>query len=188
MNQNLSFGQRVDDSVGLVECWFTHGALDWIKQQNWSDKSVLMFGAGMGDAWLAKRCRQLFVVERNLDWLNRAQQYSDANNGGVYYEFRPYNDCSGNAEPYCEIPEGCIPDVIINDDAYRYEVCVMAEKRFKQNGGGILITDNWQQSYVFMCPAAEELLKGYESLIFEQADHTDNDGVNKWKTAIFFIK
>jgi hypothetical protein len=52
----------------------------------------------------------------------------------------------------------------------------------------VLIVDNWFQSYVFICPAAVELLKDFEQQIFEQADHTDNDGVNKWKTAIFYIK
>jgi hypothetical protein len=91
-------------------------------------------------------------------------------------------------EMYCAIPDGFEPDIIINDDAYRYEVCVMAEKYFKAKGGGILITDNWQQSYVFMCPAAAELLEPYEAHIHEQADHLDNDGINKWKTAIHFIK
>jgi len=182
----LSFGQRIDPENGLVECWFTHGALDWIKQQDWSDKVVLMFGAGLGDAWLAKKCKLLYVVERNGEWLTKARNNCQEN--FVYnhvYCYRPCNDCSGEDEKYCAIPEGCEPDVIINDDAYRYEVIV---KALSMKRPLFLITDNWQQSYVFICPAAEELLKDYESLIFEQTDHLDNDGVNKWKTAIHFIK
>ena len=179
---NLSFGQRIDQENGLCELWLTHGALDWIKQQDWSDKNILMYGAGLGDAWLASKCKTLTVIERRGEWVRCGAK-------NLVHVIRPCDDCSGKNEYYLEFPEGVKPDIIINDDAYRYEVCVMAEKYFKnKEGGGILITDNWQQSYVFMCPAAAELLDKYESKIFEQADHTDNDGVNKWKTAIHFIK
>jgi len=193
MNTDLSFGQRIDPENGLVECWFTHGALDEIKSMDLSDKNILMFGAGKGDYWLAKRCKKLCIVERNIDWIPKTLE--DAIGIQLMlgirlnYVYRPCNDSSGMDEMYCQIPDGFEPDIIINDDAYRYEVCVMAEKYFKsKEGGGILITDNWQQSYVFMCPAAAELLQPYESDIHEQADHLDNDGVNKWKTAIHFIK
>lgn len=181
MNNELSFGQRIDQENGLVECWFTHGALDEIKSMDLHDKNILMFGAGMGDDWLSLRCENLCIVERNGEWLR--------NTAKPFYKYRPCNDSSGMDEMYCKIPDDFIPDIIINDDAYRYEVCVMAEKYFKgKSGGGILITDNWQQAYVFMCPAAVALLEPFEAHIHEQADHLDNDGVNKWKTAIHFIK
>lgn len=189
MNTELCFGQRYDHENGLVELWLTHGALDWIKQQDWSNKNVLMFGSGMGDLWLDKRCKELVIVERNEEWMKRGIAEGMANRWKGSYVLKLCNDCSGQSEYYIDLDDYTIPfDVIINDDAYRYEVCVEAEKYFKQRGGGILITDNWQQSYVFMCPAASELLDKYESKIFEQADHLDNDGVNKWKTAIHFIK
>ena len=58
----LSFGQRLDPENGLVECWFTHGALDEIKSMDLSDKNILMFGAGKGDYWLAKRCKKLYDI------------------------------------------------------------------------------------------------------------------------------
>ena len=111
---NLSFGQRVDEENGLVQCWFTHGALDWIKKQDWSEKTVLMFGAGLGDAWLAKRCKMLYVVERNEEWLNTARNNCLQN--GVHnhvYCYRPCNDSSGMDEMYCAIPEGIKPDIFI---------------------------------------------------------------------------
>lgn len=182
--QNLSFGQRIDPENGLVECWFTHGCLDWIKKQDWSDKVVWMFGAGFGDAWLSKRCKWLHIVERNEEWAFKASVNCANNNcNNVTYYNRPCNDSSGQHEFYLGKISDC--DVLINDDAYRYEVIANSLTLKKPL---ILITDNWQQSYVFMCPAAEELLKDYESLIFEQADHLDNDGINKWKTAIHFIK
>lgn len=182
--------QKIDEENGLVMCWFTHDSLDAIKKMNLNNKIIFSFGAGMGDAWLAIRCKKLYVVERFEEWIVRASETcGKLGISNIEYLYRPCNDSSGDQDMYCELPKGVAPDVIISDDAYRYEVCVMAEKYFKdKKGGGILICDNWQQSYVFMCDKAEQLLKKYECIIFEQKDHIDNDGINKWKTAVFFIK
>lgn len=179
--EQLSFGQRIDSENGLVECWFTHGALDWIKQQDWSDKVVWMYGAGYGDGWLAKRCKKLYVVERNDEWYDKC--INSDNDFGISYEHRPCNDCSGMAGYYVPIPDGINPDVIIVDDAYRYECIMNAINVVKPK---ILIVDNYNQDYVFICPAAVEALEPFKKLIFEQENHTDHEG-NKWKTGVFFI-
>ena len=92
----LSFGQKYDDN-GLVMPWFTHGALDEIKSMDLSDKNVLMFGAGLGDAWLAKRCKSLTVIERNEDWLYKAAENCGRNGAFVNYIHRPCNDSDGKA-------------------------------------------------------------------------------------------
>lgn len=181
---NLSFGQRVDHESGLVECWFTHGALDWIKRQDWSNKIVWMFGAGMGDVWLAKRCKELHVVERSSEWIYKAQSFAEPNGvNNLFYYHRPCDDCSGFDKYYCDIPIKV--DVVIVDDAYRYECIVKALERPRPL---TLIVDNFMQAFVFMCPAAEELLKNIEGNLYEQEDHQDHDGVNKWKTGIWNIK
>ena len=70
----LSFGQKYDEETGLIMPWFTHGALGEIKSMDLSDKNVLMYGAGLGDAWLAKRCKSLIVIERKEDWLYKAAE------------------------------------------------------------------------------------------------------------------
>jgi len=179
----LSFGQRIDETNGLIECWFTHGALDWIKQQDWSDKVVWMFGAGLGDVWLSKRCKELHVVERDREWVNKCHEQKIINDvQNLTYHHRPCNDCSGMDEMYCEIPIHV--DVVINDDAYRYEVIVKALTLPKPL---ILVTDNWMQDYVFLCPKGEELLKDFEQVIYPCTTHTNHEG-NCWKTAIHFIK
>lgn len=185
MNEELSFGQRIDPENGLVECWFTHGCLDWIKQQDWSDKIVWMFGAGLGDLWLARRCKELHIAERDWAWINKLYEQKNINDvHNLTYHHRPCNDCSGEDNMYCEIPENIKVDVLINDDAYRFEVI---EKALTLPRPLILITDNWMQDFVFYCPKGEELLKDFEHKIFPQKDHTNHEG-NCWKTAIHFIK
>ncbi len=183
----LSFGQRVDPSNGLVMPWFTHPALDEISAMNLSNHTILMFGSGLGDAWIARRCKKLYVVERNQEWLQRASGMAAANGANnIEYLFRPCNDSSGAQDMYCELPDENI-DVIIVDDAYRYECIVKAIEHSKTRFQGIiLIVDNWQQDYVFICPAAEELLKNEMQKIFVQENHTDHSG-RPWATGIFYL-
>lgn len=186
VDNNLSFGQRIDPENGLVECWFTHGSLDFIKTLKLEDKDCLMYGAGLGDRWLARRCKKLVVIERNDNWLMKCSSIAQANNAtNLEYIYRPCDDCIGLDSYYTAIPEGYLPDVIIVDDAYRYECIINAIKYSKESKKDILlVVDNYQQDFVFICPAAEEALKDYYKLIFPQHDHTDHNG-NKWQTAIF---
>lgn len=184
--EQLSFGQKVDEETGLVMPWFTHGALDAIKDMDLSNKVVVMFGAGLGDVWLSQRCKQLHIIERNNDWLGKCvveQIKYKANN--IQYHYVGVNDCSGNDKEYLEILDKVRADVIINDDAYRFEVI---EKALTLPRPLTLIVDNFMQAFVFMCPAAAELLKGFDGTLYEQENHEDHDGVNKWKTGIWNIK
>jgi hypothetical protein len=183
MDTELSFGQRIDGDSGLIECWFTWGALDAIKEMDLTDKVIWMFGAGMGDVWLSRRCKELHVVERNEDWLNKCMANKIANQAdNLSYYYRPCNDSSGVDEMYCEVPIKV--DVLINDDAYRFEVI---QKALTLPRPLTLITDNWMQDYVFLCPKGEELLKEFEHNIYPCTTHTDHEG-NCWKTAIHFLK
>lgn len=181
----LSFGQRIDPDNGLVESWFSHGALDAIKAMDLSDKIILQYGSGLGDAWLAGRCKKLCCIERDEEWLHKSGRIA-AESGilNIEYIFRPCPDCAGLDEFYTAFPEGVKPDVIIVDDAYRYE-CIM--KAVGLDYPVTLIVDNWQQDYVFICPAAEEALKKYESKYYVQPDHTDHVG-KPWSTAFFYLK
>lgn len=178
---NLSFGQRIDTENGLVESWFTHGALDAIKSIDLSDKIIVMYGSGLGDIWLGKRCKELHVIERMKEWVIEGEAKKLPN---MVYYYRPCNDCSGMDVFYTAIPPNIKPDVVIVDDAYRYECLVKATTLERPL---IVIADNWMQSYVFMCPAGVELMKDFKQEIYEQHDHKDNDGINKWKTAIFWL-
>lgn len=188
--ENLSFGQRIDPENGLVECWFTWGALDEIKSMDLTDKNIMMLGAGLGDYWLSRRCKNLLVIERNEEWMNKAL-YScrgEAVITNLVYSLRPCNDSDGKAECYLFIPDFFQPDIIISDDAYRTEAVRMAIDYFKKREeGGILICDNYWQDFVWKSPIAIEWLEPFEKHIHLCTTHTDHEG-DAWKTAIIFIK
>ena len=189
----LSFGQRIDPENGLVEPWLTHGALDWIKKQDWTDKKVLQYGSGLGDIWLAKRSKYLISIERNSDWAIKMQDYISKYKVDNYeLHYRPCNENEGTSALYKTLPnpynladlEVYIPDVVIVDDAYRLE-CI--QNIISLGIECTLIVDNFMQAFVFLNVDAKEILSPYKSLIFEQEDHEDHDGVNKWKTGIFIL-
>jgi hypothetical protein len=188
MTNELVEWQRVCPKTGMVQPWLTHGFLDWADQQDWSDKTIIMFGAGLGDAWLAKKCRLLYVVERNTEWLAKAEsevQRHSLNN--VKYVYRPCNDCDGKQEYYCQLIEGVDVDIIINDDAYRTEICELAVNYFKGRGG-LLIADNFNQDFVWISPTAIEIMEPYKETerVFLQPEHTNHEG-RQWNTRYWII-
>ncbi len=184
---NLSFGQRPDPQSGLIQPWFTHPALDEISKMDLSEKVIIQFGAGMGDAWLAKRCKHLYCVERDMEWAAFSRKISrDAGVNNIDYLLRPCNDSDGKADFYTELPPGIAFDIIINDDAYRTEVCFKAIEYFKETGG-ILIVDNWWQDFVWKSPVAIAALEPFRKNIHLQVDHKDHEG-DPWKTAIIYFE
>lgn len=189
---DLYFGQRIDPENGLIECWFATPALDEIKLMDLTDKVIIMFGAGMGDVWLSRRCKELHVVERNRHggWLEKCIENKKANNADkLIYHLVPVDDCHGHDKEYLDILNHINADVIISDDAYRYEVVERAIPYFKNKGGGILICDNYWQDYIWKSPKAIDLLKPFEKHIHSQPNHVDYEEEGcEWKTAIIFIK
>lgn len=188
---NLCFGQRFDPELGILQPWFVHGALDRIMQMDLSDKKVLEFGGGSSSLYWAMKCKEVYTIDTNPDWAANIQD--TINQHGLSSKFRlelrQVNEGDqSRVEEYIKIPEGFEPDIIVNDGILRTEVCQLAIDYFTKKGGGTLICDNWYQAWVWLSPKAVEIMSPYESEIYEQADHTDNDGVNKWKTAIFYIK
>jgi len=180
--------QKIDPSNGLVYCWFTHPCLEAISKWDWSNLTVLEYGSGDSTAWLENKCKKLTSVESNPEWFATVKsRIKDPKK--VNYILAEVNEGDQvNGYKYIDAPDtfkGINYDVVIVDGIMRYE-CI--EKALTIKRPLKLIVDNWQQAFVFMCPKAIELLKDFEQEICEQADHTDNDGINKWKTAIFHIK
>lgn len=184
VKDDFSFGQKRDEHNGMIQCWFTHDALNEIKKLNLKNKIIWAWGAGLGDSWLAMQCKKLYVVERDEQWLMKASaECGRFGVNNVEYFHRPCEEGSGAEEMYCEIPKDVRPDVFIVDDVYRYE-CILKAIEMKPN---ITIIDNYNQDYVFICPSAEDALDGFRCQIFPQKDHT-NFEKRRWKTAIFYIE
>lgn len=193
MNTELSEWQLIDENNGLIMPWFTHSSLRYIKSLDLSNKKIFQYGSGYGDIWLADRCKYLISIERVPGWADRITSHLPKNyHNNMEIHIR---ECGESDKEkinwYVSLPisyntnKEYIPDIIIIDDIFRHE-CI--EYALLLPRPLLVIVDNWLQSYIYLNKDSELLLNGFEQYIFEQKDHTDNDGVNKWKTAFFYLK
>jgi len=188
MNDSLVQWQLVDESNGLVYPWLTHPMLDVLKTWDLSEKRILEFGGGRSSAWWRSKAKWVTTIEANHEWAygiasecNRRNLY----NGRVYHVGINEGD-SQHKKLYTEAGKDLGPyDIVVVDGILRFE-CL--EYALTLPRPLTVIADNWKQSFVWMSPPSEELMKPFKINIFEQADHTDNDGINKWKTVYWELK
>lgn len=182
MTTELCFGQKIDPENSLVMPWFTHPALDEICKWDLKNKKVLEYGAGASTLWWGNKCKEVYSIEANSDWFLIVNNQKPLNVG---ISFRPCNEGDQTyIDFYTSIPSDFIPDIVVVDGILRYE-CIL--KALALPRPLILIVDNWQQDYVFICPAAEEAMRGFVGQFYVQPDHKDHEG-RPWTTAIWHLK
>lgn len=182
----LCFGQKIDPKTWHLFPWFTHGALDVLDEMDLSDKNILEWGSGSSTVWFAAKAKSVVSIEANSKWYGDVIR--ELNQHNLFHKvsliLRKTNEGDqSKIDYYTEVPEGFKPDIVVVDGILRYE-CIL--KALTLPRPFILIVDNWQQDYVFMCPSAEVALNGYSCRKFIQPDHTEHEG-NPWCTAIFEI-
>jgi len=196
MQNEMCFGQRYDEELGILEPWYTNPAMDRIKQMDLSDKVVVEWGGGASTIWWRSKSKLVFTIDHNLEWCNWIEEQLMLKNligldgngnqnivGEVKYVNTHEGDNSENRDKYVQHVFGLTPDICIVDGIHRYECAEYAVKVLKPE---ILIIDNHQQDYVFMCPSLDILLEGVKMERFIQPNHTDHSG-NPWATAIFYL-
>jgi len=201
MNEELCFGQRYDSELGILEPWYVNTCMDIIKTMDLSDKVVMEWGMGSSSRWWATKAKLVLGVDHNKEWYDHVEQDLKANgliekvNIGLVDTHE--GDTSTQRDKYVEywrsINELIIEhtefnpvlkiNIAVVDGIHRYECAEYAVKVLKPE---ILIIDNHQQDYVFLCPKLDELLVGVRMERFIQGDHTDHSG-NPWATAIFYL-
>jgi len=183
---NLVQWQLYDAEVDAVFPWFTHPFLEWLKQQDFSDKRILEFGGGRSTRWWRKRAKWVTTIDANIEWSHKIVEDCVGLDNGVLISNQINEGDQSRAKEYINQGDEYGPyDVVVNDGILRYEVL---QKALSMKRPLLLIADNWHQAFVWMSPPSEELMKDEKIHIFEQEDHTDNDGVNKWKTVYWELK
>lgn len=176
---------------GLVYPWWTYPFLEVLESWDLSEMRMLEFGAGLGTAWLRSKCKWVDSIESDPEWAVRAQQECERHgllNGEVHYlpgMKIPDGMPDKKSLYFMLIPKNVRYDIISVDGIFRNECLQWALDHFKGRSG-ILIADNWQQDYVWISPAAEELMKPYPIHRFYQPGHTNHEG-RPWNTAYWEI-
>jgi len=183
--------QRQDPQTGMVQCWWTHPFLDWMDTQDFSQKTWLEFGAGLGTAWLRSKCAWVDSIEASRDWAVRAALECEINgkdNGNIYtyqHDLRDGVALEDLPKYMTLIPKETKYNVISIDGIYRTEMVQWAIDHLKGRNG-LLIADNWQQDYVWHSPAAIEMLSPYKINRFVQPNHVNHEGC-PWNTSYWII-
>ena len=188
MNTELCFGQKIDDSLGILFPWYSHGVLDVISKWDLSDKVIFEYGLGASTIWWASKSKMVVGVDHNEEWLLKTDTELCAK--GIEMKTRLYSikthegDTKETRDLYVTVHGATEkPNIVIVDGVHRYECAEYAVKVLKPE---ILIVDNHNQDYVFICPALDILLEGVRMERFIQPDHTNHEG-NPWATAIFYL-
>ena len=188
MTTDLCFGQRIDPELGILEPWYVNACVDKIKEWDLSDKVVFEYGLGASTIWWATKAKKVIGVDHNQEWFEKTDMELCAR--GIENKTRLYRinthegDATETRDLYVTIYNAKEkPNIVIVDGVHRYECAEYAVKVLKPE---ILIIDNHQQDYIFICPALDFLLDGVRMERFVQPDHKDHEG-RPWASAIFYL-
>lgn len=199
MNTELCFGQKIDESLGILFPWYTHGALEVISKFDLSDKVIMEWGGGASTLWWAVKSKFVFSTDHNNEWVQSTIDeltkhevlgkslvgYTPTHEGDQSIYRDNYVDFYNSEEISLFLKKESKQkvNIAIVDGIHRYECSEYAVKVIKPE---ILIIDNHQQDYVFICPKLDELLEGVRMERFIQPDHENHEG-RPWATAIFYL-
>lgn len=188
MRNDLVDWQRVDENLGLVEPWWTWPCMDVIKTWDLGNKSWLETGAGLSSAWLRWKCKWVDSIEANYVWSQRAQQECamfELTNGR-FFDSELRDGIQEDLPLYFnQFPKDVKYDIISVDGIFRNQCLEWAIDHFKGRGG-TLVVDNLDQDFVWISPAANELMAPYPCEIYCQPGHINHEG-KPWNTRIYTI-
>jgi hypothetical protein len=179
MSEILAPFQRRDEH-GIVEPWFTHGALDEIAEWDLHDKTVWEWGGGYSTRWWASRAKRVYTVEHigdNPEWREKIQAFA--------VEYRNINLRLCDSQSYATIPEGIFPDIVVVDGVYRTECIEWVLEHLLRPF--TLIVDNWQQPGVYVDPKSDKLLEDIPGRIHSQVGYAVPTHM-PWQTGIWKIR
>jgi len=113
--------------------WYTYPAIEYIKQLDFSDKTVFEYGSGNSTIFWAVRCKKLVSVEDNQQWYNKVIAKLPEN--VEYFLFKDKEEYINSIDRYDQKF-----DIVVIDGRHRYECAIKALQNLKSEG--LIILDN----------------------------------------------
>ena len=179
---DLNDTQFWDEKRSTAYPWYTKPSLEYLETLDLKDSVILEYGGGWSTIWWSKVAKNILTIEANKEWFEKISPEMPDN---VDMILREVNEGDQNKVDFYTFVPDIDFNIIVVDGILRNE-CLQHAIKLLSIKGGIIIADNWQQDFVWLSPAAEDLMKPYERKIFVQPNHTNHEG-NPWKTAIFTI-
>jgi hypothetical protein len=121
------------DANNLPIPWYTYPAIEYIKQLDFSNKTIFEYGSGNSTRFWAARCRNLVSVEDNREWYDKIKSKTPDN-----VEYLLLEESQKYVRAICKYPYEF--DVVIIDGNHRYECAVEALGKLRDDG--FIILDN----------------------------------------------
>lgn len=120
------------DANGDPLPWYTYPAIEYIKQLDFSEKTVFEYGSGNSSFYWGSKAKSIISIENSIEWYKKISDKAESNMTVIYAESSPgYEN---------QIEEYGLFDVIIIDGDYRYNCAKKSIKHIRD--GGMLILDN----------------------------------------------
>lgn len=153
--------------------WYTYPAIEYLKQLDFTNKTIFEWGSGYSSLFWAKRAKEVVSVESDKKWFNIINKNKFNNLKIIFCEKK---------DDYIKaiINQNKKFDVIVIDGEYRYECAKNAIKCLADGGMIILDNSDW-------FPKTIEILRSYGLI---QIDFNGFGPINNytWTTSIFLSK
>lgn len=158
--------------------WYTYPAIEYIKQLDFSDKTIFEFGSGNSSLFWASICKNIISVDEDEKWYKSRLMLKKDNMDILYKTEEDYFMSILSYEDKF--------DVIIVDGKDRDKCCESALKKIKSNGLIILDNTDWASSNNEISNAIK-ILKDANLI---QVDFCGFGPINNytWATSFFFTR
>lgn len=123
--------QVLDDDEGLPLPWMTYPAICYLKQIDFSSKSVFEYGAGSSTRFWSSRAKRIVSVEHNPEWTTKIRSWALPNVELIHAVGEAYVAAVERTAPH---------DVIVIDGRWRYDCAMRCLHALSRTG--MVILDN----------------------------------------------
>lgn len=151
--------------------WYSYPAIEYIKQLDFSEKTIFEYGSGNSTCFWAGNCKKLVSVEDNREWYNKIK-------GKVpdKVEYHLLEKSQEYIKAINKYPDKF--DVIIIDGSHRYECAVEALGKLRDDGFIILDNSDWKEK-------TSKLLRDSDLIEVDMSGFGPINGYT-WTTSFYF--
>ncbi len=133
---------RPIDALGNPVPWITYPCIDFLKQLDFSEKSVFEWGSGQSTLFWSARAKSVVSIEAESKWYELLKRKKPSN-CALFFVPR---EVEGYVKPIEEYPEGF--DIIVIDGPGDFRPACAKAAIQHSKPGGIIILDNSDQSLI----------------------------------------
>ena len=159
------------DANNFAIPWYTYPAIEYIKQLNFSDKTIFEYGSGNSTRFWAARCKKLISVEDNREWYDKIK--SKLPDNVEYHLLEESQQYVRSIRKYAKEF-----DVIIIDGSHRHECAVEALGKLREDGFIILDNSDWKEK-------TSQLLRESDLIEVDMSGFGPINGYT-WTTSFYF--